>query len=163
MMNPNALLTEQAKLVAGLCPIAPSSSVPDYVSLKNYEKCTIVILVDNGATVTGSDITIKQATAVANTGEKALAFTSALRNVDVGAGDTLSEFTVSSNTFTTDNTDNKNLMYVMDVKATDLDVAGGFDCIRAGTGNSTNAVLSVLYILWPAKYGKSTPPAAITD
>lgn len=163
MMNPNCLLSEQTKLVTGLAPINPSTSTPDYVSLKGYERCTAIILVDNGATVTGSAITVKQASDVAATGEKALAFTSALRNVDTGAADALSEFTVSSNTFTTDNTDNKNLMYVIDIKPTDLDIANSFDCVRVGTGNSTNAVVSVLYVLWPAKYAKSTPLTGIVD
>lgn len=162
-MNPNALLTEMAKLVTGLAPINPSSSTPDYVSMKGYEKCTAIILVDNGATVTGSAITLKQASDVAATGEKALAFTSALRDVDTGAADALSEFTVSSNTFTTDNTDNKNLMYVIDIPVGSMDLANGFDCVRVGTGNSTNAVLSVLYVLWPAKYQKSTPLTGIVD
>lgn len=163
MMNPNALLLEQAKIVTGLAPIAPSSSTPDYVSLKAHPKCTVVLMVDNGATVTGSAITLKQATAVAGTSEKALAFDKVWANTDTGAGDTLTETTVSSNTFTTDNTDNKNLLYIMEVDAADLDVAGGFDCIRAGTGNSTNAVCSVLYILWPSSFAKGSIATAVTD
>lgn len=163
MISPNGLLVEQCKIVQGFAPAAPSSSTPDYVSLKNYHKLTILVSVDNGATVTGSAITLKQAQAVANTGEKALAFTKVWANTDIGASDTLVETAVSSNTFTTDNTDNKNLLYVIEVDPSDLDVANGFDCVRLGTGNSTNAVVSGVYILWPARYAKATPPAAITD
>lgn len=165
MLSPNRRLSEVVKFVTGLAPIAPSSSVPDYVSLKGYEGCTILVLVDNGATVTGSDITVKQAQAVANTGEKALAFDRMLANVDTGAADTLVETAVASNTFTTNNTDNKNLLYVLDVRADQLDINNGFDCIRLGTGNSTNAVLGVIYALWPAKYAKSPSPtpSAILD
>lgn len=163
MISPNGLLVEQTKIVTGLAPITPSSSTPDYVSLKNYDKFTAIILVDNAAGVTGSAITLKQATAVAGTGEKALAFTKQWANTDTGAADTLTETTVSSNTFTTDNTNAKNLMYVLEVDPSDLDVDNNFDCIRVGTGDATNAVVSVCYILWPAKYAKGTPPAAITD
>lgn len=157
------LLVDQAKIVTGLAPIAPSSSTPDYVSLKNYERLTVIISVDNGATVTGSAITLKQATDVAAAGEKALAFTKMWANTDTAAADALTETTVTSNTFTTDATNDKNLMYVIEVNPDSLDVAGGFDCVRAGTGNSVNAVVSVVYVLWPARYMKATPPSAIID
>jgi hypothetical protein len=103
----------------------------------------------------------KQATSIAAAGEKALAFTAAKRNIDLGAGDTLADFTVASNTFTTDSTNSKNLMYVIDVKAEDLDVNGGFDCIRAGTGDATAATVTVLYMLYGAKF--STQPSAVVD
>jgi hypothetical protein len=163
MISVNGLLVEQVKFVQGLAPITPSTSVPDYVSLKNYQKFAAVISIDNGATVTGTAITLKQAQAVANTGEKALAFTKVWANIDVANTDALTETAVTSNTFTSDTTDNMNLMYVIEVDPATLDVANGFDCIRVGTGNAVNAVTSVVYMLWPAKYGKATPPSAIVD
>lgn len=163
MISTNGHLHEMTKIVGGFFPATPSTSVPDYVSLKGYERCTIIVMIDNGATVTGTAITIKQAQAVANTGEKALAFTKMWANVDPANTDTLTETTVSSNTFTSATTNNINMVYVMEVNADELDVANSFDCIRLGTGDAVNAVTSVLYILWPAKYAKATPPAAITD
>ena len=165
MMNRNALLTEQCKIVTGLGPVTPSTSTPDYVSLKGYDHLTIIVQVLNSTTVTGSAITLKQATDVGNgaSDEKAVSFTSALRNVDTGATDTLASFTVSSNTFTTDTTNSKGLLYVIDVVPEMLDIAGNFDCVRLGTGNAANTTLSATYILWPAKYGKGTPVSAILD
>lgn len=160
-MNLNALLSEQAKIVTGLAPITPSTSTPDYVSLKNYERCTVIIIADNGNTVTGSAITLKQATSVGAGSEKALAFSTAYRNIDTGASDALAAFTVTSDTFTTDTTNAKNLLYVIEVEAADLDVEGGFDCIRAGTGDAANTVLSVIYVLWGPKFSKL--PSAIVD
>lgn len=156
---------DKGKFVAGLCPITPSTSTPDYVSLKHYGHLTAVILVDNATTVTGSAITLKQATAVAGTSEKALAFATVWANTDIDAGDTLTETAVSSNTFTTDATNNKNLMYVIEVDAADLDVANGFDCVRVGTGNATAAVVSVLYFLSQPNYAGSAAslPSAIVD
>lgn len=162
MLN-TALFIEQAKIVEGLLGVVPSTSTPDYVSLRNYPRCTAVILVKNATTVTGSAITVKQATAVAGTGEKAVAFTAAYRNIDTAAADALAEFAVTSNTFTTDSTNSKNLMYIIEITEDMLDVAGGFDCVRVGTGDATAATVTVLYILWPAKFGKAVPPAAITD
>lgn len=163
MITPSSLLSEFAKIVTGLPPILPSTSTPDYVSLKNYSRCTIVILADNATTVTGSAITVKQATAVAGTGEKAVSFAKMYANVDTDATDTLVETAVTSDTFTTDATNNKNLLYVIEIDEGDLDIDGGFDCVRLGTGDATASVLSVLYILWPAKYAKSVPPSAILN
>ena len=40
---------------------------PTYVSLKGYRRCQIIIVIADGTTVTGSTITLKQATAVAGT------------------------------------------------------------------------------------------------
>jgi hypothetical protein len=160
-MNLNAQLVEQVKPVLGLIGTVPSTSTPAYVSLKNYERIQILVLVKNATTVTGSAITLKQATSIAAGSEKALAFTAAKRNIDQAAGDTLSDFTVTSNTFTTDSTNSKNLLYVIDVKAEDLDVNNGFDCIRAGTGDATAATVTVLYMLYGAKF--STMPSAVID
>lgn len=148
----NLPLIEQGKFVIGLDPVVPSSSTPDYVSLKNANRVTVLVLVKNATTVTGSAITLKQATAVAGTGEKALAFDTVYVNTDTSAasGDVLTKTTVTSNTFTTDATNSKNLLYQIEVKASDLDIANGFDCIRAGTGDATAATVTVLYFLHSA-------------
>ncbi|CDN52529.1 Hypothetical protein RG1141_CH01640 [Neorhizobium galegae bv. officinalis bv. officinalis str. HAMBI 1141] len=160
-MNLNAMLSEQVKFVEGLLGVTPSTSTPDYVSLKNFERCAVIVLVKNATTVTGSAITLKQATTVAGGSEKALPFSKAYRNVDTGAGDALSEFAVTSDTFTTQAVNSKNAMYVMEVKAEDLDVNNGFDCIRAGTGDATATTITVLYALYGSKF--ATTVAAITD
>lgn len=161
MISTTANLIEQLKVVEGLYAVVPSGSTPDYVSMKNYKRCTVVVHVKNATTVTGSAITLKQATAVAGTGEKALSFTKVYANIDTAAGTTLTETAVTSDTFTTDNTNSKNLMYIIEVKDTDLDINNGFDCIRAGTGNATAATVHVTYLLWPGRY--STLPNPIID
>lgn len=163
MISGNAKLVEQSKVVTGFGPATPSTSTPDYVSLKQYHRCAVVIQVLNGTTVTGSAITVKQAQAVANTGEKALPFSWVHANVDTAATDTLVETAVTSNTFTTNTTNSKGLLYVIDVDESMLDIANGFDCIRAGTADAANTTLSVTYVLYPAKYAKATPPSAIID
>lgn len=163
MISTTAALHEQAKIVQGLTPIAPSTSTPDMVSLKNYPRACCIISVNNATVVTGSAITLNQATAVANTAGKALAFTKMYANLDISATDTLVETAVTSNTFTTVTTNNVDAMYVIDVTEDMLDVAGGFDCFNVLTGDAANTVLSVVYILYPAKYAKATPPAAITN
>ena len=164
-MQLNAKLVEQAKFVMGCAPAALTSTAGDgdYVSMKGYRRCTIVLLVLNGSTVTGGTITLKQASAVAGTGEKALSFSTMHANTDCAASDTLVATAVSSDTFTTNTTNSKQLMYVMEVTSEMLDTANGFDCIRIDSTGMANAVGSVLNLLDGARYGAATPPAAITD
>lgn len=163
-MNGNPLV-HQHKIVTGLAPITPSTSTPDYVSLKDYSHLTILIIADNATTVTGSAITVKQATAVAGTSEKAVSFSTMWANTDTAASDTLVETAVTSDTFLTDATNNKNLLYVIEIDASDLDVDNGFDCVRAGTGDATATVLSVIYILSGARFSGDglISRSAITD
>lgn len=126
-----------------------------YVSLKGYRRVQIVIDIANGTTVTGSAVTLKQATAVAGTGEKALGFTRMLANIDTGASSTMVETAVAANTFTTDATNSKNLRYVIEVDSESLDTAGGFDCIRVdGTGHAATAPRGfvVSYTMFGARY-----------
>ena len=154
---------DKGKWVTGLAPITPSTSTPDYVSMKGYQKLAVAIIVDNGNTVTPSAIALKQAQAVAATGEKALAFTKVWANEDVAASDTLVETTVTANTFDTDDTNAKNLLYVIEVDADDLDVDNAFDCVRADTGDAANTVLAVLYYLHAPRYAPTLATSAITD
>jgi len=162
-MNPNVNLAETAKIVTAFGPAVPSSADPDWVSLKHYEKVTILIQALNATTVTGSAIALSQATAVAGTGAKTLPFTTMRANIDTAAGDTLVETDVTSNTFTANATNSKGLMYVIEVKAEDLDVEGGFDCLQLTLGNAVAQTVSATYVLWPARYGSATPPSAIVD
>jgi hypothetical protein len=130
-----------------------------YVSLKNYRRCTVIIDILNGTTVTGTVVTLKQATAVAGTGEKALAFTRMLANIDVGAAQTMTETAVSSNTFTSDTTNSKRLRYIIEVDSDSLDTAGGFDCFRVDGASAVNSTGLVQYILWGARYIGASPMA----
>lgn len=147
-------LIDHAKIVVGNSPAALTSTAGDgdYVSMKGYEHLTIIISVLNATTVTGGTITLKQATAVAGTAEKALAFTKMYANIDVAAGEALTETTVTSNTFTTDTTNSKALLYVIEVSSSDLDVANGFDCVRYDSTGMASAVGSALYILTGQRY-----------
>lgn len=167
-MNINARLDEQVTPVVAAAGLLLTSTLGDttYVSMKGYARCQIVIAIADGTTVTGSTITLKQATAVAGTSEKALAFTRMLANTDYAASKALTETAVASNTFTTQTTNSKDSLYVIDVKAEDLDVANGFDCIRVdGTGHAATASRGcvVLYNLYGKRYSGATPAEAIAD
>jgi hypothetical protein len=153
----------QAKLVLGLASVVPAGASPAYVNTELYERVTVIINVKNATTVTGAAITLLQATDVNGAGEKAVSFATAKRNLDADAADSLSDFAVVSDTFTTDSTDSKNLMYVMDVDPANLDSAGGFQFLRAGVGNATAAEVEVLYILWASKAPPYLPSAKVAN
>ena len=163
MISPNARLIEQAKIVSGFGPAGASTSTSDFVSMKGYARCCVIISTLNGSTVTGSAITLNQAQDVGNTNGKALGFSYQYANVDTAASDALTETAVTSNTFTTNTTNSKSLLNIIEVKAEDLDMANGFDCFAVKLATSANTTYTVTFILYPAKYGGSTPLTAITD
>jgi hypothetical protein len=153
----NGRLDEQITTYVAAAGLLLTTTVGDttYVSLKGYRRLQIVISIADGTTVTGSTITLKQATSVAGAGEKALAFTRMLANVDYAASKAMTETAVTSNTFTTQTTNSKQSMYIIDVDADSLDVANGFDCVRLdGTGHAATAPLGVVvvYNLYGARY-----------
>ena len=94
----NGRLDEQVKTIVAAAGLLLTSTVGDtrYVSLKGYRRCQIIISIADGTTVTGSTITLKQATAVAGTSEKALAFTRMLSNVDYASSQTMTEHLVQA-------------------------------------------------------------------
>lgn len=150
--------------VEGLAAVTPSTSTPDYISLKNVHSVLVKIHVKNGTTVTGSAITLKQATAVAGTGEKALPFTTYYRVADTGAADAPpTKVTAASNTFTTNTTNSKNYYYLIPVSPSMLDSDGGFDCLRAGTGDAVNTTVVVEYLVRPLLGGVNNMPSFIID
>jgi hypothetical protein len=155
-VNLNARLDEQVTTVVAAAGLLLTSTLGDtkYISMKGYRKCQIVISIADGTTVTGTAVTLKQATAVAGTGEKALGFTRMLSSVDYPTA-ALAETAVTSNTFTTQAVNSKDSLYIIDVQSTDLDVNAGFDCIRVDcTGHAATASRGcvVLYNLYGARY-----------
>jgi len=158
----NGRMDEQVHAVQATSLVALTGAGGDaaYVSLKNYRRVTVIIDILNGATVTGTAVTLKQATAVAGTSEKALAFTRMLANVDVGAGNAPANYTetaVTSNTFTSNTTNSKRLRYIIEVDSESLDVANGFDCFRVDADSAVNSSGLVSYILWGARYSGVNP------
>jgi len=160
-MNLNVRLDEQVFHVPATSMVALASTAGDatFVSLKNYERVRITIDVLNATTVTGGVVTLLQAKAIAGTDAKALAFSRMLADTDVAASVVYVETAVTSNTFTTSTTDSKRLCYIIDVKASALDVANGYDCIRVDVASMANAIGLVSYDLYGAKFSGASPMA----
>lgn len=145
MWSTGHTLADSLDIVPAFTAAVPSSASPKYISLKNVDFLEIVIRVTNATTVTGSAITINQATAVAGTGAKALSFVDYYQNIDTDASSVNTRQVAASNTFTTNNTNSKNLLYRIPIRPSMLDVNNGYDCIQVGLGNATAATVSVWY------------------
>jgi hypothetical protein len=175
-MSLNTRLLESINLVSAFPPADLNTDKDgDYVSLKHYEGCLVVVT--KAAGTAGDDISLKldQATAVAGTGTKALTFNHVYAKV--GTGTATGTFTKYTGTATDDLdtvsafgtdllADDVEAMFVVDVRASDLDVSGGFDCFRLtieGDDLSNACIGHALYILYGARYPGPIPLTAITD
>ena len=169
-MNINALLTEQAQVVMAIVPVdsQAGANAGDWVSLKDYAKCSVILIKAPG--VAGDDpvITLKQASDVSGTGAKALNFT----RVDskVGAQTGIGAFTANTqaagNTYTDLVSAEAQGIFVIDVKAEDLDVNNSFDCIQLSvpdTGAGGAQLLTAIYLLWGARFQGAGLASAIVD
>lgn len=161
-MSFNTRLIESFKPVWACEPKSYSGTANTikYASLKLYDR--IMILIQTGAWAAGTAaVTLKQATEVAGTTNKALAFTTMWVNT-AGAPDTFTKTTVTSNTF---NLDTANLLYIIEVVASDLDVDNAYDCIgvNIATPGANADFYGVTYLLGNARYPQATLPSALAD
>ena len=151
-MNPNGNMTESIKSVFVYSGIPATSTTP-YVSLLDCSKVSIKLICENATTVTGVAVSLLQATAVAGTSAKALAFSQVTQDLDCAASAVQTIATVSSNTFNTDTTNSKRLLYIIDIDPATLDVNNGFDCVAVLlTGSAAAQTIQVVFELWPARY-----------
>lgn len=132
-------------------PQAATSIAGDYISLKNYAGVTIIIMVDVASGTDTGAVTLTQAKEVAGSTTKALGFDYVWSNVDTEAADALTKTAVTSDTFDAGGV-TKSCLYVIEVKAEDLDVDGGYDCLRANLATVTNGNSAILYLLHTPRY-----------
>ncbi|MGD9880469.1 MAG: hypothetical protein AB7F22_10560 [Reyranella sp.] len=164
----NQHILEKLDLVSGFVPInIGSARVGDIVSMKNWGRCAIVFFAAAGTAGDDPTLTVEQCNNVAGSNAKALDFT----RVDVKQGTLTSVGTWTKVTQAADNeyTDATSAevqkIWVIDIKAEDLDVDNGFDCIRASVGDAgtANQIAAMLYILHEPRYAKEGGVSAIAD
>lgn len=149
--------------VYGLNPVTPSTSASDIISLKNASSVTVVIQGVNATTVTGSAITLSQATDVSGTAAKALSFDTVWRNIDCAAADGFAKAAVTSDTFTTTAVNSKQYIYVIEVPAESLDTSNAFDCLRVNCATGVATTLAVMFYVNPRSTNATGTPTVITD
>jgi len=170
MFTPNACFVEQAQVVMAIVPVDSQSgaNTGDYVSMKNYERCTVLVM--KAAGVAGDDpvITMTQAQDVGATGVKELNFTRI--DAKVGAQTGIGQFTTvlqaAANTYTDAASAEAQAIFAIDIQGEDLDVDNGFDCLKVAipdTGSAGAQLLTAIYILWAPRYQSQPLPSAIVD
>ena len=168
MMNANADFAEQVQIVAGFVPVDMQAAANngDWVSLKNYERVTVLFFKAAGTANDDPVLTLREATDVAATGVQNLAKISRVYT-KTGTLSSVGTFTVVNQTAAATFTDATHAevqaIYAFDVKAEDL--SEGYDCIQCNVADVGGAAQlgCLLYLLWPARYGKIDLPSAIVD
>lgn len=156
-------LVENGKVVVGAVPVDTTGAAVagDYVSLNGYTHLTIIIA--QGAWAGGTPaVTLKQATDVSGTGEKALSFSSYWAGTAL-TDDNYTKTAVTSDTYNI--TATANTVNIIEVDASSLDVDGGFDCVRVGiaTPGANADLICVVYVLTGNRYPQAGPITAIAD
>jgi hypothetical protein len=167
-MNLNQRFLEANAVIAAFGPAVPSSATVQRFSMKGYERATVLI-VQNKAAGNGATIALKQAKEVDDSPstEKVLALSKAWRSLAVGTQaapvNNWTEFTVSSDTFTTDATNGTRDVYALDILAEDLDIANDFDIVELEIGNAASNTIAVIVLLHGAHQGKFPNVSGIAD
>lgn len=153
---------QDVKIVEGHPPANYTGAAIDanYVSLKGYGWCTIVI--QTGAWAGGTAaVTLNKATDVAGAGEVPADIDYMYTNDGATATDTLTKTAVANDTF---NLDTANAMYIIEVDPASL---GDYDCIQLAVASpgANNDYHSSVYILSQSRYpgGESPVPSALLD
>lgn len=164
----NRHILEKMQIVGGFTPVnmASGANNGDWVSMKNYGRCAIVLFKGQGTAAEDPVITVQQATDVSGTTSKSLTFT----RVDYKAGtlSSVSQFTTVAQAAAANYTldaGELEAIAVIDIKVEDLDKANSYDCIRANIADvgTTAQIGGVLYLLHEPRFASATLPGAITD
>jgi hypothetical protein len=177
MFNQHA--AEQFNFCQGFLPVAmnTAANTADVVSLKGYNKCLIIFYKAVGTAGDDPTITLLQGTDVAFGTNKALNITrvdkkqAATNLLSTGtytlstSASAASHDTFSTNTWTNTDLAEQAAIVLIDIAVSDLDIDGGYDCIRMSVGDvGTNAQLGcALYMLYEPKNRKQTLESAIVD
>ncbi|MGE0828949.1 MAG: hypothetical protein AB7O04_06315 [Hyphomonadaceae bacterium] len=166
----NADLFEVMNFHPAILPVDSQSGASSglVISLKGYQGCGIILMKKAGTAGDDPVFTLTQCSAVAGTGEKALNFTRIYTKLHAttvpGAFSLVTQ--AAGGTYTDDTAAEKAGLMAVDVKASMLDQANGFDCIRLAipdTGSAGAQLIAALYCLYGPKYGGGAMITPIAD
>lgn len=151
-------IAENCAVYEAIVPQASKTSATETnaVSLKQVGNVSVVIITgDFGSPADSPAVVLRQSTAVAKTGEKALG----MDYVYVGSttDDTLTKTAVTSNTFTLA----ENAVYVIEVSDQELDAANNFDCLHVEIAAATHGIAIAVLILGSEM--RTTGKSILTD
>ncbi len=167
-MNPNLDFAEQCQIVSGFLPADMNSGAGagDWISLKNYEKMTIIFFKAAGTAI--QDPTVQLIQGKTNSGGTPLAL-DVIDKIYVKQNTVLTSegtFTVRTQTadqdFVGDGTSAEEAgLYIFDIYAEDL--ADDYEFVQASVANvGANVQIGcILVLLWPPRYGEQTLLSAL--
>lgn len=163
-------LLEKMDIISGFVPVDMQTGANngDWVSLKNYHRCLVVLFKAAGTAGDNPTITLKQATDVAGAGSKNAAIIAEVyqkQGTLTGVGQWTRVTQAAAATYVDTASAENQGVYAIDVDTADLDVAGGFDCIQVSVADvGVNAQLGcAFYMPYMARYGQQIPDSAIVD
>ena len=172
-----ATITESMDLVSCFIPVdmQTGANTGDFVSLKNWGRCTFVLYKAVGTAGQDPVITLQQATVVAGTDAKNAVIITEFRHKLglASARDALGVWTTVTQTAATTvdctsamatSAENSGFI-VIEIDADELDVANGFDCVNFSVADvGANTCLGGgFYILSEPRYAQATTASAIAD
>lgn len=152
-MGPNQNILSYMQICEGILPISLTTArTGRVVSLKNYRRCLVVLYKGIGTASDDPTITLAQGTDIAFATNKALTFTTIYQKQDLTKLSDVAQWTKitqsAAATYTELTSAESATLWAIDVRATDLDVANNYDCIRASLSDvGTNAQLGCVFYL----------------
>jgi hypothetical protein len=172
-MSVNQHFLEKVHPVSAIVPVNMQTGANngDWVSLKDYGRCAIVFFAALDSTSTDAPtLTLSQAKDVSGTSSKGLTFTRAdyVESTALTAGDTFTTVTqAAASTFSVTGSGGLQKIWVVDIKAEDLDIANGFCCLQAAVtdaGTTAHTQLGcALYMLHEPRYEAVPDPSATVN
>lgn len=152
-MHSNSLLLERFQIAEGILPIALTTArTGRVVSMRNYRRMGVLLYKGIGTAGDDPTITILQGTDIAFGTNKALTFTTLWVKQDLTKLSDVAQWTkitqTAANTYTEATSAESAALWWIEFQQSDLDIANGYDCIRASIGDvGTNSQIGcVLYI-----------------
>ena len=172
-MGSPQLLPENAKVVQAFQIQTGAAIAGDWVSMKNYHKCMIIVNEMRGADATGTEFRLDKAMTAAGGTPGTLTMQNywSLEDIvavagDAGAGailsDTMVKETAGVATFTGSlDATGVSCLYVFDVDAHEL--LDGYDYLQIQVvGSNANHYIGATYILYEPRFSQATTPTVIT-
>ena len=165
-------IIDTCQIVSGFVPVdlQTAANNGDVVSLKNYNRLTVVFFKAIGTAGDDPVLTFTQGTDVAFGTNKALATIDEYWSKQGALLTAVGTFTrvsqTAGSTVTLDATSAEEQgLYVFEIDASDLDVANSYDCVRVTVADvGGNAQLGcMLYVLSGPRYAGATMSSAIVD
>ena len=164
----NLHFLDKVDIVQGITPInIGSARSSDVITLKNYGRCAIVFHKAAGSASEDPTLTVLQAVSITPSSAKALNFTTVYTKQGTlnAVGTWTKTVQAAGNTYTNTTASENEAVWVIDIKAEDLDVDNGFDCIQVtiADAGSVNQLAALVFYLHEPRYAVDGGVSAIAN